>query len=63
MIIGIDPSFTGTGLAVLNGTELVLSLKIKSNIKIYESIVSVQKASKLILSGVKDMYILSSCEN
>lgn len=52
MIIGIDPSFTSTGIAVTSDSgEFLRSTSFKSGIKIYESITACQDAAEVITSA------------
>ena len=53
MVIGIDPSFTSTGIAVMECGKLLYSTRVSSDIKIYESITQCQKAANVILQAVK----------
>lgn len=55
MIIGIDPSFTSTGVAVTTDTgEYLDSTCISANIKIYESITACQDAAFEVTEGLSE---------
>lgn len=54
MILGIDPSFTGTGISLMDDSgAFIFSEKIVSHEKVYESIISTHKASVVIVNKVK----------
>lgn len=57
-LIGIDPSYTSTGLAVLSDDlELVDYDRIQSNIKIYDKFTSHHKASEAIIDGIYPYFL------
>lgn len=52
MIIGIDPSYTGTGIAVLDGDKFVYSDKVSSNCPVYDNITTTHKGATVIVNAV-----------
>ena len=55
MVIGIDPSYTSTGVAVMDNGKVVYTTKIESKIKVYESITNCQKAAATIIRGLQQV--------
>lgn len=60
MILGVDPSFTGTGISLMDDSgAFIFSDKISSHEKVYDSIISTHSASLSIIkkvSAILDKY-------
>lgn len=56
MILGLDPSYTGFGVALMDDSgSIILHKKLKSDLPVYDDITNPHKASQHFLQELKDI--------